>query len=708
MIKALLKSEKIKFKILCVLALAFVITLHGAIPMVMSPSSGQGLWIVGFAKSISNNSSLFDFYAYNFGIPAPAAIPLGLSGALPTSYLIRSGFNPIDAYTIVYMLLITLSFWGAYKFATTIINEKWISIVASVTWLSIPITWAHTGYSMVVIGITLMPLFLFSTFNIIELRKKNSNITYLFVYSITTVLSVFTDGYTFVMFASGASLIILLKFLSCGDSFSRKQILQRTIPIHLAGFLSAYFLYVKYVGHSFEPHSLDYFRSWGLDITFTLIPSQGMHWLPDILGLSTERSSKQFWGDASVWQTTFSLPIILGALWGITKTSKNKIFLIIPVAIFGIYMSLGPNLKINHMKVADQQSEQLMKADETLLITGSHFISENIPGFRSMRASYRWLTLFLVCGWWLMLHINLNMQQNSRNLLLPAILLVTIIIYLPNPYHKWKEYTYNREIFTNIDKELVENLEPIIASHDHVLFLPWGNDFMVNYIAAKLETYTFNIGGDKNLAFARKKWPKSISYSLNKNNFNDTSYEWAILTFAFGDVDKIIIPKFDLFHNSFIWPPSKDDYEQRQSMVNNFEQSFDVNECFTLNKQSYFSVIQKVPSIHCSEFIYKRAQKSTNLNISNWGPKSTKKSIVPNIQPDGGGGLWITLNDEVMPFDVTVYFDGVPAKISHNGRKIITASISPDLFLLPGKKLISLENSLTKKTIMIGEFEVYE
>lgn len=62
-------------------ALTVVAVVYGAVPFVALPTLGQALWVSSFAQSFAN-SGWPSIFAHNFGLPAPAPIAFGLSGAL--------------------------------------------------------------------------------------------------------------------------------------------------------------------------------------------------------------------------------------------------------------------------------------------------------------------------------------------------------------------------------------------------------------------------------------------------------------------------------------------------------------------------------------------------------------------------------------------------------------------------------------------------
>src|SRR5258708_1211466 len=133
---------------------------------------------------------------------------------------------------------------------------------------------------------------------------------------------------------------------------SRTLLLSVTLPIIMLAAFTSYRAYTGYVGvNLFRPESLDYFRAWGVDLVMMLIPSQGVSWLCDWLHLSVSRSDQEFFGDASVWMTTFSAPFLLIGTIGFLRMSRHTFALpLLLIAVSGCYFALGPSLKINSLR----------------------------------------------------------------------------------------------------------------------------------------------------------------------------------------------------------------------------------------------------------------------------------------------------------------------------------------------------------------------
>ncbi|WP_132958784.1 hypothetical protein [Rhizobium sp. BK251] len=541
---------------MAILAAGLVLLLHGAIPFFMTPTLGQAVWTSGFAQSFANGP-LYSIHTHDFGLPVPSAIPFGLAGALPVSWLIRLGLHPSDAYAGMAAFWLTVAFGSAFLISRSFGATRSVSLLLAMTWMSMPIIWAHAGYSMVSLGIGLLPFYFLAALRLFELESASSVAWKVSFYLLATFVSVFMDGYSFVMFAAGSS-ILLGYFLLTGVE-SRRHLLKTALPTHIISFALAYLAYKTYIGKGeFEPSSLDFFREAGLDLSFVVIPTSGFHWFADIIGISARRTEEIYYGDASIWTTTFSLPIILAGLfaWFRVRRKRTVVSALLIIALVGFYMALGPTLKINSTRpgqVEITQSQQQGGAGAVAYgvgPTGSAWISENIPGFKSMRATYRWSALEIFALWALVAVWSGSLRRNS---VAPVVVLLLIVVLnIPNLPQRFRMYTDNRAQFHQIDDDLFAKLRQSINPNEVVAFAPWRNDFMANYLAPNVGFRTFNIGGDKNLAEAQLHWP--LSMLALSDNLEATKIHHIVKILRDRNADVVVIPYFHMLWSPHLWP----------------------------------------------------------------------------------------------------------------------------------------------------------
>lgn len=517
----------------------------------------RGIW-----ASLANNSSLFSVYSHDIGQPIPAAMAFGLAGGWVTSLFIRLGLHPVDAYTSMNALWLLVSLVSAYLLARKMNATRVIALLCALLWLSSPMVWGHmNGYAMVALGMGLLPVYFFCALNVFFPVQENARqiVFNAIFYAFSAVVSVFMDGYSFVMFAIGSGMLLMYAIVFYKDK--RRYLLKIALPVHMACFALAYLLYAMYIGRgNFDPHPIDIFRAYGVDLSFIAIPTKGMHWVMDMLGLSVPRSTQTYFGDESVWSTTFSLPIVIAGLlsWWFVRKQKKLETGILVTALFGFYMALGPSIKVNStISQAFIQSEEhsyLMPAKEaSVRKTGNAWISKHIPGFNVMRASYRWSTLEIF-ALWLLVSICAG-QYSKRRTVVPLMLAALIVLNLPHLPKKWQANTAIRETVFRIDRELVDELKKEIQPNELIAFVPWTNDYMANYIVPCLKARSYNIGGDKNLYAAQKYWPSdllALGYNLRANSANAISK--LILS---NEIDHVIIPYYDMLRAPLFWPCAK-------------------------------------------------------------------------------------------------------------------------------------------------------
>lgn len=581
--------------LVCVLgALGFVLVVHGAVPGISVPTLAKSLWTSGFGLSLAKSDG-FSLYATHFGYPEPAAIAFGLAGALPVSFFISLGLHPADAYTTMIAMWLVIAFVGAWRLALSFDLHPLNALLAAVLWLCLPVVWYHQAYAMLGLGIALLPAYFWTAAKIMlwitESRVQSTLHACLFCAA--CLVAVFMDGYTFMMFALGTGLLMVFAFVRRFDL--RRHIIVYALPVYMLGFGLAYISYILYIGKAtYAPEQISLFRSWGVDLAYLVLPTQGIHWFWDLLGLSTPRSSREFFGDASLWSSTFALPFILTGLICWWKTRKKAWLAsgLLILALCGLYLSLGPSLKIDSTRPelirGKEEMFQGMPAEEAVAPTGSEILSRYVPGFQSMRAAYRWIALSLLGFWWLMLLAGSGQNTRSRSIGMGLLFLVLIAVHIPNLGGQWHRAVGHRTKILDIEQKVVFDLGQYLKPGELVAFLPYRNDFLVNYIAPRLDIFTYNIGGDKNLSTARRHWPKTLTYfpmGTVDAGFSDRVQRLLIREDA---ADAVILPYIDFFWATQVWPAPAEYKDQLRPVVQELRNSQQVS----VQERDYYAVVR--------------------------------------------------------------------------------------------------------------------
>jgi hypothetical protein len=307
-------------------ALVAIVLVYAAIPFFCIPDPGEIVWTSGFAKSFINAGWPLSTKAVNFGIPTPAPIPFGLAGAfLQSGLIVLFQLKAIDAYALGALIWLTIALLGCSALARRLGASRLEAPFFSLIYLTLPIVWWHASFAMLSIGFALLPLYLFLAFRLVYDLKSGftpqGQITIL-SFVLASLLAVFIDGYTYVMLVVASGSFCLIAAIR-GD-VRRSRLAFVTAPVLFLAVILSYLAYTRYLGvHSFETAPMEVFRGWGVDIVMMLIPSQGVSWLFDAFHLSVPRSDREFFGDASVWMTTFSAPLLVLGAWSFISARRH-------------------------------------------------------------------------------------------------------------------------------------------------------------------------------------------------------------------------------------------------------------------------------------------------------------------------------------------------------------------------------------------------
>jgi len=588
---------------------ALVAAVYGSVPFYSAPMIGQLMWVSSFAQSFANDGWL-SVFAHNFGYPRPASMAFGLPGALVEGLLLRiTSLRATDAYSFMTIAFLAMAAWGAIRLAQQIGLRYRAGLLAAAVWLTMPVVWAHAGYSMLSIGIALLPFYLNQSLQV--LRLDGTRVTALagmtFGFAATAILSVFMDGYTFVMFALATAIFLAYDALS--SRANMRRVVRVSMPICAFGFAIAYVLYSSFLGFATTtPEPLDFFRGWGVDVTMLVFPTRGLFWFWDQIGFGLDRNDAFYYGDPSVWTTTFSLFVGLFGCIGLYIARRQKFacafFL---VAIVGIYFALGPSLKIHslrpHADIVAGHFSPLMPAANALMPTGSAFISEHVPGFKNMRASYRWMALGLVGLWALFAMLIGELDRRGKAGLAVVLVLLTIGSNLPkhgvtapasvvNPLVarlKLRAPRHWQESLINIDETIAASFKQRIPPGSVVAFFPQSNDFLAGYLAAKANVKAYNAGGDKNVEIAKTAWPADIqTLFASPPERLGTAIEQ---TLAAHDADYIVVSFVDLLLDAHEWPPTPASVEVAKARFAIVLQQLQANPKFVVTRDQYFATV---------------------------------------------------------------------------------------------------------------------
>jgi hypothetical protein len=533
---------------------------NGLVPFITLPTMGQLVWASAYAQSIANQS-LLALSSNNFGLPAHAPIAFGAAAVYPMAALIKVGLIPGDAYTLVFTAFVGLAFFGCMRISTHLgLTVSKASLLAT-AWLTMPVVWGHSGYSMLSLGFALLPAYIACSLFLLDAVEQKHCLPWRRVatYVGACLLAAFMDGYTFVMFAVASAMLTAGRIIS--QAQFRKLHLSRSVPGQVLSILAAYLAYRAYARNLVMWNApLEAFRGWGVDLSFLVLPSAGTSWIPDILHWSVRRSTEQWYGDVSVWETTFLLPILVAAVVAVVRTAgrTRDIATFAFLALIALYLSLGPSVKAWSEKptstsIDASMDSHYMPSTAARFPTGSGALSAHIPGFSSMRASYRWLGLAAAACWLCLICLHVAGRSRKGGLIGVVITIAVIAVNFPHVGEQVRNGIAFRRMYMSMEKSVMTSYRALAAPGETAAFLPYGNDFLIGYIVARAKGHTFNVGGDKNLALAISEWPDAMA-RVPQNELPADLADRSLQLLLEGDAQVIIVPYFLEPMAAHVWP----------------------------------------------------------------------------------------------------------------------------------------------------------
>lgn len=526
----------------------FCLVFHGAVPFWGTPTLWQVIWSMGFAESMAN-SSIFTIHSTHFGLPGPTPAPFGLSGIWPASILIRLGMHPADAYSFVVGTFALIAFFSCYRIARILGASFFISAAAAVVWLTLPFHHLHAQLSFVAVGMMLLPFYLCGP--LLFYLGRDFSCRLAIFYLSCGVISVFMDGYSFVMFATGASVFIGLRLIESARAKSWRAVCILS-GLHAAVFTVSFALYVTYLS-GFDigtTYNMVLTRSNGMDFSALFVPGKGQFALFDYLEWSEPRSHRFYFNGAAA-TTPFALPLLAMAVYG--GWSGRKVAAMIGFglcALVAFYFAAGPEFKYFARVPEDAgPGVNYMQRGMGLFPTGNEWIYEYVPGFKSIRYPYRWAALGLF-SLWLIAVAGLATRRNAiEQVVAIACLLLSVGIVFPKLDKKMTYYETYRDRVFEIDADLISTTIGTTEPHERVFLLPTGTDDLANYWAPRAGFRTFNVGGDKNTLVAQSRWNPLL------RGFKQTYFtkEGVISALLLEHVDVVFLHYMDLRLASKVW-----------------------------------------------------------------------------------------------------------------------------------------------------------
>lgn len=532
-------------------------------------------------------------YGLNLGFPFLAGLPF-----IYTSALIASLLN-VTSYTaniLTGSLFVLLSFLSMYYLLKKLDANRYIAIFAAFLFLSLSFNYGHASYSYLMYNFLLLPFYLLVDHLCLPIffsrtHKLRTTSGLCLAYAATKTFALFMDGYGFMI--SSLVSVTYVVFLLLRHRKDKMSLLAGASCFGVS-YAIAVILYKKYVpfGATYAVMPIDFFRAQGIDLISLFVPGHSLLFA-NVAKIAKTWNGFAYFGDSSNVKFNYlgySLTSLFVLFLFFVRRKAFFAKVIIVAGVAALFLSLGPSLKINDHKVSLPASrvsfsDYLMPKAAATLDLHTDFIYQKIPGIKNMRAVYRWLLLFkfaLVIGAALFLSFLL---RRSSYLIAILLIIFTAMEMLPDFRVLQHDYRQRYHEMVLFNSEVLPALAGYVQDSEKIYYLSHENDFLANYISAKLKVRSYNCGGDKNRVLSSRYQPESVLNMTKGHDVADNAFQ----ALRSGAVDKIVIPYFNLRWNSYYWPPSDNDIASKK---NSIDRLFDGDNRFKVRKSSLFEVLQ--------------------------------------------------------------------------------------------------------------------
>lgn len=595
-------KQKLLFLLTAIAAWFALLALHGLLPHMDNAHSTYISSIGSIQCGAEHPLELLQAKCSLMGGPAGSPIPQGLPFYAPAAFLVR-GFSVsvVVAYLLVGAGVMALALYGAYKLFAAATQYRFIALFGSLIYLLSPLVFNMRGFGGTYWAILITPFMIYASWKLLNVQVPlnggayyRNMIALLAAWSAWSTTLLFLDGYGFVMCVISAYILLAAMFIKEKDK--RLNTVVQACLI-LVGLMVAYNLYTKLLPTgSFGKSSLAIFRAMGLDISTLFIPTQGT-WLANLLHMGANWSN--LWGDSTNTHNYIGIFLLLTFIVGVVFTLKNRkissfYLAMLLIGTFGLIFSLGPAIKINSQIPNNSAVKPYdMPREAAIPDLPVAAIDRYVPGFSTMRATYRWFILGEICiVFYAVVGLDLLAKRKNTQILIAGTVLILIDV-MPSPQPAIAANTAQFRQNVAFNKEVIEPLKSRVIPGEKVLFYPdarGNNDYLANYMVPQLNINSYNVGDDKAVNNARKQWPGPILDLLIHPDL-PTNEKIRLIRMAFdqNDVSLLVVPKFDLRWDSYAWPP-KQQYPDRIILVNGLRESGE----FTIQEQGRFFTVRQI------------------------------------------------------------------------------------------------------------------
>jgi hypothetical protein len=444
---------------------------------------------------------------------------------------------------------------------------RWIALLTSASYLASPSVIAMNGFAYTFSGFVLLPAYLLTSLVVADLVVRGRALQAGALALPLAFVMVFTDGYSLFagLLAVGAAL--LARCWGGGVTWRTRALL---VAIPGVSFLVALLCFLAYTPANVTdtPVGIGAFRFLGLDVA-TLVVPQDTFWWADVAGFG--RLSSTLWGDGSnvvanyVGITTLALALCCLPLRRAWPRTEGRLILALALAgLIALVLALGPALKIYSITRPIDPAWDVPTSMTTLGLPTT-WLYTNVPGFETMRATYRW---FLLTRFVLVLLAGLGLTALWRHrpatpraatLLRPGVVVLAVVLAVETapsvPRALQSTRTYAAHV-TALRSGVIADAVTLVRPGERVLILPSRNDFLATGLIPFTGATAYNAAPDKNYQFARGSWPASVEAAVVAWT-DDTARADAICAVLEDDADAVVLPYVDPYYDVVSWPPAE-------------------------------------------------------------------------------------------------------------------------------------------------------
>jgi hypothetical protein len=561
-----------------------VLALYGFWPG-RSPPALSWLLGAGGAQCVAEESFFGGLVSHCSAVGAPFGQPL-LQG-LPQTFLAAwvaelPWIDAWDAYKLVGILTTVAGFLAFAALLRRWRAPHWIAVVGAFLYLSSITVLSLNGYTFTFHGYVMLPAYCWLALRSLDLFENGRRWVAVSIAAATSLLMVFTDGYSFVGGSIVIAALVTVWWIKAEPPVRARSEAAGAWFGSLLLAAGAYYLYTPR-GSIDTPVGLGAFRLLGIDLITLFLPSPKLWWAQR-LGIGD--GLMELWGSGSnivgnyVGVSAIALTVVATLFVQRRRFDSRSIREATAIAIAGLValvLSFGPALKVARFETPIEPGWDLPLSETTVWLPTA-LVYEHLPAFSSMRATYR---LFTVTRFALVLAASLGLiavWQSRNRRFAPVLAALLVLETSPSPTREFRIRAGSYEHVAAVRNEYLPGMAALIEPGDRVLILPTINDFLASAVIPFTDGKSFNVGVGKNYVLSRSHWPDTVQAAALA--YGKPAFTEAACAALADDVDVIVLTYVPLRQGGIRWPADEAAVEQLRAVAQSVaaEGAFEVSE----------------------------------------------------------------------------------------------------------------------------------